>query len=110
MVYIEYQSVCPFVGIGSPPSLTPKKVLPVPSSELGPPLSHPKGVLPVPSSELGTPPPAPQASASPHLDPKGGDQHSLAGEGVGVPIRTAGKKAWHSVHMSITFLTVPTIC
>jgi hypothetical protein len=60
--YIEYQSVCPFVGNGSPH-----------------PLSRTRMCLPI--------------------GPKGGwEQHSLAGEEVGDPIRTTGKKAWHSVY------------
>jgi hypothetical protein len=36
------------------------------------------------------------------LGPKGGEQHFLAGEGVGEdPIRTTGNKAWHSVYSVI---------
>jgi hypothetical protein len=39
------------------------------------------------------------ASVSPPLDPKGGgEQHSLAGEGLGDPIRMTGQKAGHSVY------------
>ncbi len=59
LVYMEYQSVCPCVGIRSSP-LSP-----------------------------------PQASVSPALDPMGGggEQNSLAVEGVGDPIRTTGQKA-----------------
>ncbi len=41
----------------------------------------------------------PQASVSPPLVPKEEEQYLLAGEGVGGdPIRTTGKKAWHSVY------------
>ncbi len=47
--------------------------------------------------ELGPPPP-PQASESTTLDPKGGEKHSLADEGVGYPIGTTGQKAWHAVY------------
>ncbi len=33
------------------------------------------------------------------LEPKGGGvTHSLAGDGVGGPVRTIGQKAWHSVY------------
>jgi hypothetical protein len=57
---LEYQTVCPFVRIDSPRSLSRKRVCPCP------------------------------------LEPKGGGgqrQHSLAGEGVGEPIRTTREKA-----------------
>ncbi len=39
----------------------------------------------VPLSELGPLFPPPQASVAPPLDLRGGEQHSLAGEGVGGP-------------------------
>ncbi len=63
-MYIEYQSVCPFVGI-----------------------------------ESHIPPP-PQARVSSPLDPKGGEQHTVAGEGVVGPNigRINVQKAWHSVY------------
>ncbi len=32
---------------------------------------------------------------------RGEDQHSLAGEGVGDPFRTTGKKAWHYVYSAL---------
>ncbi len=43
-----------------------------------------------PSSELVPPTPSLKVSVSPPLDPKGGEQHSLAGRGVGDPIWTTG--------------------
>jgi hypothetical protein len=60
----------------------------------------------VPSWELGPPPPPPQASVSPPcLDPKGGRSNTpLQVRGRGrKPIRTTGKKAWHSVYSVITY-------
>jgi hypothetical protein len=63
IVHIEYQSVRPFVGIGSSHPLPRKRV---------------------------------RVCLSP--GPKGGEQHTLAGEGWGDPIRTTGQKAWHSVY------------
>jgi hypothetical protein len=56
-VYLEYQSVCPFVGIGSPR----KRVCLPPWTQTG-----------------------------------GGATLAL-GKGVGAPIQTTVKKAWHSV-------------
>ncbi len=44
------------------------------------------------------PPPPSQASVSPPLNPKRGEQHSLECEVVGEPIPTKGQKAWHSVY------------
>jgi hypothetical protein len=41
-------------------------------------------------------------SAVPALLEPRGRQHSLAGEGVGKPIRTNGKKAWHSVYSVVS--------
>jgi hypothetical protein len=50
--------------------------------------------------------PSPPVSVSP-LGPKRGEQHSLAGEGVGWgdPIPTTRQKAWHSVY-SVSQITV----
>jgi hypothetical protein len=45
----------------------------------------------------------PQASVSPPWNQRGEDQQSLAVEGVRDPIRTTGKKAWHSVYSWCTF-------
>jgi hypothetical protein len=45
------------------------------------------------------PPPLPQASVSPTLVTKKGEQPSLGGEGVGGPIRTTAQKAWHSTSL-----------
>jgi hypothetical protein len=59
-VYLEYQSVCPLVRVGTLHPLSYKRVCP------------------------------PQ-------NQKGGT-HSPADEGVGVPIRTTGEKAYHSVY------------
>jgi hypothetical protein len=36
----------------------------------------------------------------------GGGQHSLAGKGAGVPIRTTGEKAWHSVYSVVSWSQV----
>ncbi len=36
------------------------------------------------------------------MEPKGGGQHSLAGDGAGEPIRETGETAWHSVYSVIT--------
>jgi hypothetical protein len=53
----------------------------------------------VPSSEIGSPPPSPVSECVSLLGPKGGgDQYSLAVEGVGDPIPTTEQKAWHSVY------------
>jgi hypothetical protein len=52
----------------------------------------------VPSSELGPPTPPAHARVCPPWNHRGEEQHSLAGEVVGDPIRTTGKKAWHSVY------------
>ncbi len=43
------------------------------------------------------PTPSPASEGSPPWTQKGEGQHFLAGERVGDPIRTTGKKAWHSV-------------
>jgi hypothetical protein len=59
--YLTYESVCPFVGIGSPHTLPVKRVFLLPWTQ------------------------------------RGEEQHFLVGERVGDPIRTTGKKAWHSV-------------
>ncbi len=50
--------------------------------------------MPVPSSKLGLPPLPSQASVPP--GPKGWEQRSLVGDGLGGP--TTGQKAWHSVY------------
>ncbi len=50
-----------------------------------------------PFVRIGSPAP-PQASVSLPPRTEGEGQHSLAGEGVGDPIRTTGEKAWHSVY------------
>ncbi len=104
MVFIEYQSVCPFVGIG-PPLFQPQVSVACPFVGIGPPTPPQASVSPVGpkggrsntplrvrgrgaerlqytlstrmsllSSELAPPP---QASASPHLDPKGGGGSAL---------------------------------
>ncbi len=59
----------------------------VPSSELVPPHSFP-----------------PQRVCLPPWIQRGREQHSLAGEGVGGPIRTTGQKARHSVYAAIIFI------
>ncbi len=46
--------------------------------------------------------PPPLASVSSPSYTKGEKQHSLAGEGVGDPVWTTGKKAWHSVYYTKT--------
>ncbi len=61
LLYIEYQSVCPFVGIRSP---------------------HPL--------------PASKCVSSPGTKGEGMGKH-----GVGDPIRTTRKKAWHSVYSEL---------
>jgi hypothetical protein len=43
---------------------------------------------------------------SPSLEPRGGGQHSLAGDGAGEPIWTTGEKAWHSVYSETRTETV----
>jgi hypothetical protein len=50
----------------------------------------------VPSPELG--PPAPASQCVSPLDPKGEEQHSLAGEREGPNSEDIGQKAWHSVY------------
>jgi hypothetical protein len=61
------------------------------------------------SSELTAPPPRPlthkRMCLSPYLGPKGGEQHLLAGEGVGGAIRTNEQKAWHSVY-SVLYVNI----
>jgi hypothetical protein len=47
-------------------------------------------------TELEPPFPLPLASGVTPPEPRGGGAHSAAGEGV--PIRTTGEKAWHSVY------------
>jgi hypothetical protein len=62
MVYIEYQSVCPFVGIGSPHTISHNRVCPFPWTQGG-------------------------RSNTPLRVRRWVD-----------PIRTTGKKGWHSVY------------
>jgi hypothetical protein len=51
-----------------------------------------------PSSELVPLAPSSGSECVSPLGSKGGEQHSLAVEGVGDPIRTTVQKAWHSVY------------
>jgi hypothetical protein len=67
-----YQSVCLFVGIGSPHSV--EGFCYTLSTRMS-----------VPSSELVPPAPSPASECLPHLAPNGREEHSLAGMEVGGP-------------------------
>jgi hypothetical protein len=59
----------------------------------------------VPSSELATPPhPLSRKRVCPPPPEPKGEQHSLAVEGAGEPIRTIGEKAWHSVRSMLVMV------
>jgi hypothetical protein len=82
---LEYQSVCPLVGIGTPP--TP----------------HPQASVPLcPLVGIGTlPPPLSPASVPLPPEPTGGGAHSPAGEGLGES---------HFQRLEKKLRTLPTLC